>query len=548
LTAAVAPATVLDVPTVLDMLKASKLSIPRPASVLGGVLAALLPAALLAQEAGEAAFISTTDPVSQAIVGVVIIGLFVLLAREAAHRVLIVMGSAAFLWMVSYFTPYKLVDFESALLSVDFNVILLLAGMMAVVGVLKTTGVFGWAVGHLLMRTRGSARLAARLVSYFTAFFSSLLDNVTTVIFVTPMSLGMARRIGLVPVAILLPMVVASNIGGTATLIGDPPNIMIGSGADLSFLEFIINLTAPVVVMMVVLQWYIAWYYRKEFAEADASIEEIAEEAVELTNPRLLRWMMVICAGILVGFLTHAATGMPPAVPAVVGAAAALIVQDVLYLKENRPTEHERSHGILEVIERDIEWPTLGFFLFLFIIVGAAVQTGLIGSIANGMAAVILEVRDGLDLGDNMTLLFAAVLICWISAILSAFIDNIPYVAVSIPIIQQLIPSLAGNTEVLWWALSLGACLGGNATVVGASANVTTIGLAEKQGTRISFRQYSHFAAPIAIGTVVIGSGYVATDIFIGRPGVYVIWWLAALGLLALEFSQNRRVIRRLGR
>ncbi len=513
------------------------------ASVLPFLLLALLPAAVFAQE-GEAAFTSTTDPISQGIVGFVIIGLFVLLAMEAAHRVLIVMGSAALLWIVSYFTPFHLVTFESALASVDWNVILLLAGMMAVVGVLKTTGVFGWAVGHLLVRTKGSGRLAARLVSYFTAFVSALLDNVTTVIFVTPMATGMARRIGLAPVAILLPMVVASNIGGTATLIGDPPNIMIGSGANLSFLEFVLNLTAPVVVMIVVHQWYLAWYYRDEYAGADAAIEDDLGDEVELTNPKLLRWMSVICLGILAGFLTHALTGMPPAVPAVVGAAAALIVQDVLYLKKHQPTEHERAHGILKVIERDIEWPTLSFFLFLFIIVGAAVQTGLIHSIADGMAAAILHVRDGFGLGDNATLLFAALLICWMSAILSAFIDNIPYVAVSIPIIHQLIPSLAGNTEVLWWALSLGACLGGNATVVGASANVTTIGLAEKQGVRIGFGQYSKFAAPIAIATVVIGSLYVATDIFIGRPEVYMIWWAIALVLLAIEFTQGRRLMR----
>jgi Na+/H+ antiporter NhaD/arsenite permease-like protein len=507
------------------------------------VLLAFVPSFLAAQEGGPA---STRDPVSQAIVAVVIVALFALLAMEAAHRVLVVMASAALLWAFTYFTPYKLISFELAARSVDMNVLLLLAAMMAVVGVLKSTGAFGWAVGRLLARTRGQPRLAARLVAWFTATMSAFLDNVTTVIFVTPMATGMARRMGLAPVAILLPMVVASNIGGTATLIGDPPNIMIGSGASLSFLEFVKNLTAPVLVMMVLHQWYLAWYYRDEFANAKGALGEIEE--VELANPRLLKWMIVICAGILVGFLTHSITGTPAAVPAVMGAAVALVVQDVMYLKTHKPTEHERAHGVLEIIEKDIEWPTLSFFLFLFIIVGAAVQTGLIGSVAHGMAGTIGRVRDGFGLSDQGTLLFAALLICWVSAVLSAFIDNIPYVAVSIPIIHQLIPTLNGNTEVLWWALSLGACLGGNATVVGASANVTTVGLAEKQGVRIGFREYSRFAAPITIVTVLVSSAYLAADVFLGRPQVYWLAWGVAAPLVAFEYVQGLRLIARVER
>ncbi|MCG6989227.1 MAG: citrate transporter [Gemmatimonadetes bacterium] len=513
------------------------------ALALPALLLATLPTPLLAAEAGPK---STTDPISQGIVAVVIVALFVLLAMEAAHRVLVAMASAALLWAVTYFTPFKLISFQNAARSVDMNVLLLLASMMAVVGVLKSTGAFTWAVGRLLARTRGSARLASRLVAWFTGIMSAFLDNVTTVIFVTPMATGMARRMGLAPAAILLPMVVASNIGGTATLIGDPPNIMIGSGAGLSFLEFVRNLTAPVLIMLVVHQWYLGWYYKDEYANAVGTTQ--VEQEVELSNPRLLKWMLVICAGILVGFFTHALTGTPVAVPAVIGAAVALVVQDWLYLKTHKPTEHERAHGVLEVIEKDIEWPTLSFFLFLFIIVGAAVHTGLITSVANGMADTIFRVRDGFGLSDQATLLFAAVLICWVSAILSAFIDNIPYVAVSIPIIIKLIPDLTGNTEVLWWALSLGACLGGNGTVVGASANVTTVGLAEKQGVRITFRQYSRFAAPITILTVLIASAYVAADIYIGRPEVYILAWAVAIALVSVEVLQGRRMAAKAGR
>ena len=498
--------------------------------------ALLLPATLAASESPLA---STTDPVSQGIVAVVIVILFAVLAKEAAHRVLVAMLSAAFLWLVTYLTPWHLITFEASGRALDVNVLFLLAGMMTLVGVLKSTGAFGWAVGRILARTRGHALRAARLVAWFTAVMSAFLDNVTTVIFVTPMASGMARRIGLAPVAILLPMVVASNIGGTATLIGDPPNIMIGSGVGLSFLDFVVNLTAPVLIMMVVLQGYLKRYYREEYASVRPSPAAL-EADVELENPALLRWMLVICALVLLGFLTHSITGMAAAIPAVVGAGAALLVQDVMYLKTHRSTAHERAHGVLHILEKDIEWPTLSFFVFLFIVVGAAVETGLISSIAEGMAWSISWVRESFHLSDQGTLIFAALLVCWMSAVLSAFIDNIPYVAVSIPIIAQLSPSLGGDTSVLWWALSLGACLGGNATVVGASANVTTVGLAEKEGVRISFAEFARFAAPIATLTVLIASIFLVGYVVLGTPVIHWVAWGAAAALVGFDWLRGR--------
>jgi Na+/H+ antiporter NhaD/arsenite permease-like protein len=505
----------------------------------GVVLGAALPVAVQEASAGP---VSTTGPVSQIIVALVIVALFVLLAREAAHRVLVAMACAAVLWLVTYLTPWHLISFDGAVRALDMNVIMLLAGMMAVVGVLRSTGAFEWAVARLLVRARGRPRLAARLITWFTGITSAFLDNVTTVIFVTPMAVGLSRKMRLAPVALLLPMVVASNIGGTATLIGDPPNVMIGSGAHLSFLDFIVNLTAPVLVMMVAMQAYISWYYRDAYAEAAAGhVPDEPVEEVALADPALFRWMMAICAGILVGFLTHSLTETPVAVPAVIGAACALLVQDRMYVRTHRPTAHERAHGVLEVIEKDIEWPTLSFFVFLFIIVGAAVDTGLIHSIARGMAWSISTVHTGLGLTDEGTLVFAAVFICVLSAILSAFVDNIPYVAVSIPIIHQLIPTLSGETTVLWWALALGACLGGNATVVGASANVTTVGLAEKDGVRIGFREYSRFAAPIATLTILISSAYLAAVVYLGGDRAQAITWVLALVLIGLEVALGWR-------
>ncbi len=509
---------------------------------------ALTLASVPALQEHAAGLASTTNAPSQIIVGVIIVSLFVLLTLEAAHRVLVAMVSAALLWAVTYFTPFHLISFEASVRALDMNVLFLLAGMMTVVGVLKATGAFEWAVGRLVVRARGQARLAARLLSWFTGIASAFLDNVTTVIFVTPMAMGMSRRMGLSPIAMLLPMVIASNIGGTATLIGDPPNIMIGSpqAANLSFVAFLKDLTAPVLIMMVVLQWYLAWYFRDEYAAAPG-LADAAEEQVQLKDPRLFRWMAAISVGILIGFLTHSLTGMPPAIPAVLGAAAALAAQDILYLKTVKPTAEDRAHGILKVIEQDIEWPTLAFFVFLFIIVGAAVQTGLIGSVAHGMSWTIHRVRASAGLGDEATLLFAALLICWMSAVLSAFIDNIPYVAVSIPVIYQLSTVLPGDTSVLWWALSLGACLGGNATVIGASANVTTVGLAEKEGLRIGFREYSRFAAPITTLTILISSAFITSYIYLGRTPARELFGVLAAVLVTIEILHGRKLAKKAG-
>jgi len=484
---------------------------------------------------------STTDPVSQILVGAVLVLVFALLTFEAAHRVVVVLGAVGLLWAITYFTPYHLISFEATAEALDINVLVLLAAMMAVVGVLKTTGVFEWAVSRLLRRARGRPLVVLSLIVWFTAAASALLDNVTTVIFVTPMVVGLARQMRISPVAILLPMVMASNIGGTATLIGDPPNIMIGSGAGLSFVDFLENVAPPTLIMLILLVMYSSRRFRD-----DLDIQPTTTDTVEgppvLTDPVLARWMMVICAGILIGFLTHHITHMPAAVPATIGAAAALVVQDRLYIRRFRPSAAERVHGVLQVTEEDIEWPTLAFFGFLFVIVGAAVQTGLITNMAKALQSGIANGSDALGLSPTGTVLFAALVICWVAAILSALIDNIPFVAVAIPVVAQMVSGFPGDATVLWWALSLGACLGGNGTPIGASANVTTIGLAERDGARITFGAFTRFGSVVTAGTLGISSVWLAIYVYGGKWPALWISLLAAAVVGGARYVMQRRL------
>jgi Na+/H+ antiporter NhaD/arsenite permease-like protein len=496
-----------------------RLPAPAPIAALVAGLFAAAPA-LAAAQGHETGLAATRDPVSQGIVAVIIVLVFAVLARETAHRVLVIFGSVSLLWLITYLTPYHLLPFEAAHRSLDLNVILLLAAMMAVVGVLKQTGVFDWAVGRLLDRSGGQPVTLLVLIVWFTAVLSSMMDNVTTVIFVTPMALEIARRAAIPPTALILPMVMASNIGGTATLIGDPPNILIGSGAGLSFLDFLKNLTVPVLWMVVASVAFSRRYFRRELAGARPT--GFRGDAPRIHQPVLLKWSLVISGFIFLGFLTHTLTGMPAAVPAAIGAAAILIVQDAIYLRTNRPSAAERLHGILYVIEKEIEWPTLAFFAFLFMTVGAAVETGLIDTMAGGLSSFIHWGSATFALSPTGTLLFACMMILWVSGVLSGLIDNIPFVAVAIPIIARLTGELTGDVEALWWALSLGACLGGNGTPIGASANVTVTGLAERAGTHVTFGEFLRFGASTAAVTLLIASVFLGAHLYLGMWPTFI--------------------------
>lgn len=515
----------------------------RRVAAVAAALSALSTAASAA--GGGHGIASTHDWLSQTIVAAILVGVFAMLAADRVHRVLIPIGAVALIWAITYFTPFHLISFEAAKDAVDLNVILLLASMMALVGVLKTTNVFPWAVDRLLERSRGNPSVAATLIVWFTGVLSAILDNVTTVIFTYPMASEMARRLKINASAFLLPMVMAANIGGTATLIGDPPNVLIGADprTGLSFMDFIYNLTMPCAFMMLALVWYARRYYPADIGvPADRDHAEAARPTgARLKNLPLLRATCVITALMFVGFMTHGLTGMQVAVPAVIGIAVVVLVQDWLYLRQNKPTHDERQHGVLHLLEKEIEWPTLAFFVFLFILVGAAVATGLIDSLAQGLAWIIDRISSGFGLSKMATLLLTALVILWVSGFLSAVIDNIPYTAVAIPLVASLIKELGAGPEsqVLWWALALGACLGGNGTLIGASANVTVTGLAEKDGKRISFNEFTAFGARITGITLVMSSVYLALWVYAGSVPVNLAGAALFVALAALVLARK---------
>lgn len=459
----------------------------------------------------------TTDLISQGIVACALVALFVLLTMEKSHRVLVALTMVSLTWAISYLTPYRVLTLESAQAAIDLNVLLLLAGMMAVVGILKQTGAFEWGVARLLAGRVDQPIVMLSLLIWVTGIASAFLDNVTTVIFIVPITLGVASQLGVDARGLLLPVVMAANIGGTATLIGDPPNIMVGSAAHLSFTDFLLNLSPPVLVMMVALDFVARRRFRRQLRVAPAQPVRTEVTVPPIRDRRLLVAMSIISVFVLVGFLAHGFTGMPAAVPAIIGAAVGLVVQDWLYLRAHQPSAEERRHGILAVIEHEIEWPTLVFFALLFMLVGAAVSTGLIGSLAHGLETAILAGRDAFGFSPAGTVIFAALLVMWVAGVLSGLIDNIPFVAVSIPIVATLTGTVADGSEVLWWALALGACLGGNATPIGASANVTTLDLAARRGVRITFREFIGTGLPTVAMSLAIASVWVVLYVLLGN-------------------------------
>jgi Na+/H+ antiporter NhaD/arsenite permease-like protein len=418
---------------------------------------------------------------------------YVLIAFELLHRTIAAMLGAALMMCVSYtigtINPeWRIFSFERAIFSLDMNVVFLLMGMMIIVGILKNTGVFQWCAYISYKLAKGKVLALAVVLMTFTAVSSALLDNVTTMLLLTGVAIEICLYLHLNPMHMLMPLVLASNVGGTSTLIGDPPNIMIGSYAGLSFMDFVVALGLVCVVGMFVLFFYTKIVWGKHYAKAQASVSNVDEftadmkEKYRIYDPALLTYGLIILGFTIFLFLSHGYWHMEVSIAALIGASVLFTVAIVT-----------KKVDMLHLIEKDIEWPTLMFFIFLFILVGGVEEAGLLAIIADW----ILDVSGG-------QYLMALTLILWVAAIMSAFVDNIPFTATMLPIVAYLSKVIPGSENTLWWALALGACFGGNGTIIGASANVVAMGIAESKGYRISFIGFMKTAVPYTILSIIV--------------------------------------------
>jgi Na+/H+ antiporter NhaD/arsenite permease-like protein len=417
-----------------------------------------------------------------------------LIIWDKIHKTIIAIFGAALLIVMGIITQEE--AFHSVDIGVDWNVIFLLIGMMVIINIMKPTGCFEYLAIKGAKVGKGQPFRIMAIFSIITAVVSAFLDNVTTVLLIAPVTLVICNALELDVVPFLLTEALASNIGGTATLIGDPPNIMIGSKAQLGFMPFVYNLTPVIIIALIAFIISIKFIFGKKMTVKEELRQRIMamDENEAIKDPVLLRKSLVVLAITITGFVAHGALNLEPATIALTGAGLLLLVSGI---KDPR-------HVIAEA-----EWGALFFFIGLFIIIGAVVKVGLI----RWMSIKVLEFSNGNLFGTSM-------IVMWFSAFASAFIDNIPYVATMNPLIinmaQQLWPNLTGiellhhpDLMPLWWSLALGACLGGNGTAIGASANVVVCGMAEKMGHPIPFKQWILYGMPIMIESVIISMIYV---------------------------------------
>ncbi|KUN82447.1 hypothetical protein AQJ66_21725 [Streptomyces bungoensis] len=413
----------------------------------------------------------------------VFVGAYVLIISEKIHRVAVALGGAGL--MLAIGATDDVSAFYSEDSGIDWNVIFLLMGMMMIVGVLKRTGMFEYLAIWSVKRARAQPFRVMAMLVVITAVVSSLLDNVTTVLLIAPVTLLVCERLGLPSAPYLVAEVMASNIGGTATLVGDPPNIIIASRAGLNFNDFVVHLAPLAALLVAVLLVLCRIMFRSTFVYDDGRAAEIMalEEREAIKDPRLMVQGLVVLALVMAGFVLHPVLHYAPSVVALLG--AGLLVAS---------TKVDTDDVLAEV-----EWPTLAFFAGLFIMIGGLIDTGVVGQVSHGLAGLI----GGSELGGAMALLGG-------SAVLSGIVDNIPYVATMAPITSDLVHDMGGGGHhVLWWALALGADLGGNATAIGASANVVVLGIAERNRRPISFWQFTKYGLVVTATTVAVSLAYV---------------------------------------
>jgi Na+/H+ antiporter NhaD/arsenite permease-like protein len=422
--------------------------------------------------------------VSQLLATAIFAVAYVLIATEKVNRVIVALTGAGLMLLLQLVGADDV--FHSRQFGIDWNVLFLLFGMMVIVGALRRTGVFEYLAVLCAKRFHRRPFMILVAVVVITAVASALLDNVTTVLLVVPATILIAERLGLNPVPLLIAEAMASNIGGTATLIGDPPNIIIGTHAGLTYPDFLVHL-APLVVVLLLVFIGLCWLlFGRSLRTSETQLASLMalDERQAIADRRLLTQTLIVLAGVTATFALHGVLHYDASVIALLGAGALLLIRRrdaTSFLKE-------------------VEWPTLAFFLGLFVMVGALVKTGVVGKLAE----VAVQSTGG-HLGST------TVVLLWGSAFLSAIVDNIPYVATMTPLVGDVISTLGGDPhlQVLWWALALGADLGGNATLIGASANVVTLGMAERSGYRITFIEFAKYGVIVTGTTLLVSTGYV---------------------------------------
>ena len=419
---------------------------------------------------------------------------YALIISEKVHKTILAIFGSALMIVLGIVTQED--AFHSMELGIDWNVIFLLVSMMIIINIMKPTGLFEYIAIKSAKAARGEPFRIMAIFSVVTATLSAFLDNVTTVLLIAPVTLLICQALELEVVPFLITEALASNIGGTATLIGDPPNIMIASKAQLDFMAFVYHLTPVIIVVLIAYVATIKFIFGKQLHVKEELKQRVMamNENEAIKDPVLLKKSLFVMAVTITGFILHGALHYEPATIALFGAGLLLLISGT-----------KEPHRILA----EAEWATLFFFMGLFMIIGGVVKVGLI----KWMSIEVLKLTQGNLLGTSL-------IVMWFSAFASAFIDNIPYVATMNPLIidmaKQLWPNLSGvqllhhpDLMPIWWSLALGACLGGNGTAIGASANVIIVGMAEKMGKPISFKKFMLYGMPLMIESVIICTAYV---------------------------------------
>ncbi len=405
---------------------------------------------------------------------------YTIIITEKINRTVITLFAAIIMILI------HVIDEEGAIKAIDFNTIGLLIGMMIIVNILKKTGVFQFVAIKAAKYAKGDPWKIILFFAIMTAISSAFLDNVTTILLIAPVTFVITDTLKINPIPFLITEIFAANIGGTATLIGDPPNIMIGGRTDLGFLDFLFNLTPVIIVIFILTIFLLKIIYRKSIIATDENKLKIMEfdESKTIKDKPLLIKSLIVLSITIIGFTIHELDfiNVDTAIIALLGASLLLLISKV-----------EVEEVLLE-----IEWPTIFFFIALFIIVGGLEAQHIIDNLAEYMFSM-----------TQGNLMLTALLILWLSAIASSFLDNIPFVSVMIPLINSFSERCAGmDINPLWWALALGACLGGNGTLIGASANVIVGGMLDKNGHKLSFIKYMKIGFPLMIVSIIVSTVY----------------------------------------